>query len=569
MRRFISTVLGVAVALGSMIPVAAMAAEPEQESYVWVRSADAITLQEPGETYQGPASTLEGGVSGALEPPEPETPTPEYEDAALKRSGAKYGSETASTFRLASDVLDFAACNKNPEGKADDGFILNHFEFCRWNYNTLTKLNGQGKVEGQVRFKETEIGEGHDNGRQGTNNVKVTEVKTSGVFKGASMTLHPRAVGYPGKCATTFGTSPSYTEPLSTWNDTYVYYRVTSSASDGDQSRIDKPLSCNFRNNWKVNGAKGSSDWFAAPDQGLRMDSAEYLKRGATQGKEGAIFNRVIPWFSYDYADANVKQVAEHIFTAYLMPESTDPRVDHAKKIPGRLGSSTFLTRNYSRFDDAARKVSEQNLKWKTTACGKLVKANSTYECDEFPFASTKEGAATGNFSVRYVPGKANSTAGGRLAAWYARDRILHGDKFQVLAENHGRLVPATLVIKSSGEYKMALDVASRTAGSPARISTYSSGPSQDFWHNDDGELRVFGNSCIDAGAGTAGTAVKAQPCSGANSQIWGPSMDYRGAILHRGTGLCLALKSSPPAKGTPIVLSPCTGMANQIWVVS
>ncbi|WP_327253229.1 ricin-type beta-trefoil lectin domain protein [Streptomyces sp. NBC_01244] len=557
-----------AVVLGSMIPVAATADEAETESYVWVRSSDPTTLQEPGEPYQG-TNTLPAGVSGALEPPEPETPTPEYEAEALKRSGATYGSDTETKFHPLVDVIDFAGCNASPEGKTDNGFIVNHFEFCRWNYNTLTKLNGQGRVEGQVRFKETEVGEGHNNGRQGTLNVKVTDVRTTGVFVGASMTLSPTSRGYPGVCTTSFGTSGSYTEPLSTWNNTFVYYRITSTAADGDQSRIDKPTTCNFRNNWKVNGTKGSSEWFAAPDQSLRMDSAEYLKRGATQGLEGAIFNRVTPWLSYDYADASVKQVAEHIFTAYLIPESTDPRVDHAKKIPGRLGSSTFLTRNYPKFDAAAKKVSDENLKWKNAACGQLVKGNATYECDEFPFASTKEGAATGNFSVRYVPGTVNSTAGGRLSAWYARDRILHGDKFQVLAKNHGKLVPATLVIKSSGEYKMALDVASRTAGSPARIYTYSSGPSQDFWHNDDGQLRVFSNSCLDASAGTAGTAVKAEPCSGADSQIWGPSTDYRGAILHRRSGLCLALKASPPVERTPIILSPCTGMANQIWVVT
>ncbi|WP_254708364.1 NucA/NucB deoxyribonuclease domain-containing protein [Streptomyces lunaelactis] len=55
-------------------------------------------------------------------------------------------------------------------------------------------------------------------------------------------------------------------------------------------------------------------------------------------------------------------------------------------------------------------------------------------QCDEFPFASTKEGAGKGdgNFSVRYVPQPDNSTAGAGLSAWYGQDRILDGDPYGI-----------------------------------------------------------------------------------------------------------------------------------------
>ncbi|WP_434091500.1 NucA/NucB deoxyribonuclease domain-containing protein [Streptomyces anulatus] len=60
-------------------------------------------------------------------------------------------------------------------------------------------------------------------------------------------------------------------------------------------------------------------------------------------------------------------------------------------------------------------------------------------DCDEFPMASTWEGAAradyegaqyTDEFSVRYINSDENQEAGSRLGAWYDNDRILNNDAF-------------------------------------------------------------------------------------------------------------------------------------------
>jgi hypothetical protein len=63
-----------------------------------------------------------------------------------------------------------------------------------------------------------------------------------------------------------------------------------------------------------------------------------------------------------------------------------------------------------------------------------LDRPDDSYQCDEFPFASTKEGAGKGdgNFSVRYVPGTENEQAGRELGNWYGTDRILHGDEYMI-----------------------------------------------------------------------------------------------------------------------------------------
>ncbi|MCX4546650.1 ricin-type beta-trefoil lectin domain protein [Streptomyces sp. NBC_01565] len=284
-------------------------------------------------------------------------------------------------------------------------------------------------------------------------------------------------------------------------------------------------------------------------------------------GKEGTIFNRVDPWFSYDYNDASVRQVAEHIFSAYVNPASTEPRIEPAKKIPGQLGSATKLTRNYPGFDAAAQRTSDSNESAKNAACRKMVRGNSQYECDEFPFASTKEGAGSGeNFSVRYVPGVANRSAGGKLSAWYAQDRILHGDQFQVLIQNQGKIVPGSLISMQSNK---ALDVGSWTAGAPLQIWDYWGGPNQDLTFNDDNELRIFGNNCLDGGAGTPGTRVTSQPCSGAESQKWvgGVNIPTSAPLVFQiPSGLCLDVSGGGAANGNPVILWHCNAEGNQKW---
>ncbi len=568
--KLISVIGGLVAIIAATVSPAAAAADPDAGTWIWSRTSDAPTPVRLGEKYKdAPEAVKKSKASQSKDLASPEVPTPEHEAQATRRSGAYYiGDGSAKTAAGAVGAPDFVACNANPAGHdpSNAGFVKNHFEFCRWGFNTLTKLTGQGTVAGQVIFKETEVGEGSNEKRTGRIHIKVTDLKVSGVFRGAGMTLAPSATGHPGACTTTFGASANYNAPLAAWNGTTLVYDINGSALSGDQTRRDKPVSCNFRSNWKVDGPQGASDWYRGPDQGMRMDSADYLKVFG-KGGEGAIFNRVTPWFAYDYNDASVRQVAEHIFSAYTNPASTEPRIEPAKKIPGWRGSATMLTRNYRDFNAASTQIADRNESAKNSACRRMAKGNPSYQCDEFPFASTKEGAGSGeNFSVRYVPDSANLSAGGKLSAWYAQDRILDGDKFQVHIENHGKIVPGSLISMDSGR---ALDVGGWSAGAAVQIWDFWGGPNQDFTFNDDNELRVYGNNCLDGGAGTPGTPVKSQPCSGAQSQKWVGGVNIPTSapmVFHVPSGLCLEVGGWGTANGSPVTLWDCHGGANQKW---
>jgi hypothetical protein len=57
------------------------------------------------------------------------------------------------------------------------------------------------------------------------------------------------------------------------------------------------------------------------------------------------------------------------------------------------------------------------------------------YQCDEYRFASTNEGAASGGYySTRVIPWGDNARAGQILGAFYTAWRIANGDTFHVTA---------------------------------------------------------------------------------------------------------------------------------------
>ncbi|MGG1945650.1 NucA/NucB deoxyribonuclease domain-containing protein [Trinickia sp. NRRL B-1857] len=52
--------------------------------------------------------------------------------------------------------------------------------------------------------------------------------------------------------------------------------------------------------------------------------------------------------------------------------------------------------------------------------------------CDEYPFASTNEGASQGPFSVKRIDAKDNQRAGARLGNFFTSQRVIQDDKFFV-----------------------------------------------------------------------------------------------------------------------------------------
>ena len=128
-------------------------------------------------------------------------------------------------------------------------------------------------------------------------------------------------------------------------------------------------------------------------------------------------------------------EAGQHWKYAMDHPEQTKPQMV-GKKIPGAVGDST-LTRMYpKRHQD---EYNRNRNKTRRTCDREFGDEDRTgKQCDEYPFASTWEGSATNgsdNFSVKMISSESNGAAGTWLGAWYAYDRILDGDTFNVQVE--------------------------------------------------------------------------------------------------------------------------------------
>ncbi|MFI0242879.1 hypothetical protein [Streptomyces sp. NPDC016845] len=202
---------------------------------------------------------------------------------------------------------------------------------------------------------------------------------------------------------------------------------------------------------FSIPGFETDPDQSTSGSTSIRFDSAWYITGTAGAKKQGSIFESVDPFLAYsNAADSGYKKVADHIAKALNDPGSTmPPRSD--KKIPG--GAATFPNHRLApSVSSDHRKRYRANRYDKGLACDahfedwkdEVDDDGAEKECDEFPFASTYEGAARarpeysgGNdyvnwFSVQPLSRTQNGLAGRILGKWYNDDRILDSDAFHI-----------------------------------------------------------------------------------------------------------------------------------------
>ncbi len=98
-----------------------------------------------------------------------------------------------------------------------------------------------------------------------------------------------------------------------------------------------------------------------------------------------------------------------------------------------------------------------------------------------------------------------------------------------------------------------------RSSCGTAPAAPTSSGP-----YTDAGELKVYGNKCLDAAGTGNGTKVQIYSCWGGDNQKWRLNSD--GSIAGVQSGLCLDAVGAGTANGTQIQLYSCSNGSNQRW---
>ncbi|MGW4550640.1 endo-1,4-beta-xylanase [Streptomyces violaceorubidus] len=110
------------------------------------------------------------------------------------------------------------------------------------------------------------------------------------------------------------------------------------------------------------------------------------------------------------------------------------------------------------------------------------------------------------------------------------------------------------------------LDVpnAGTTDGTQLQLWDCHSGANQQWAVTDAGELRVYGDKCLDAAGTGNGSKVQIYSCWGGDNQKWRLNSD--GSVVGVQSGLCLDAVGGGTANGTLIQLYSCSNGSNQRW---
>ncbi|MEO3978052.1 hypothetical protein [Streptomyces sp. CAU 1734] len=222
------------------------------------------------------------------------------------------------------------------------------------------------------------------------------------------------------------------------------HHTVTVDAGQGDKKKKDDRVFSVYEPVIKLKAPPGYTIGGATEGRLFmlppRWDAAKYLHHAnGVKGKpatKGAAAFAYVGYLHYSSkAGAKEKAVAEHIRTAFKTPGGTKP-VNARKNIPG-----SEVARPLSRlFHDAKRRARNRAAAVRTCVqhWGQNYTDGGTKQCDEFPFATTYQGAAqkkdepsalADNFSALPIPKSDNEAGGNMLAQFYDKYRVLDGLK--------------------------------------------------------------------------------------------------------------------------------------------
>jgi hypothetical protein len=328
------------------------------------------------------------------------------------------------------DPADAAACLASSGGVA--GRVDDRMHWC----NVLEIVHVTLEDDVPVGFTHVQLlvlGYGRDDGNR---TLTVFGRPLSVVFDGVDtpatpMTLRFTCRGDPGCVDAT-----PVAATLGQWLEQVVspvWSRWTMSSDASQSTRTDRQSYDVFEVIAAFPGAIADS-----PEFGFRCDSASYIPNRPA----GCVFTDAMTYLQYARFDAagnptNQKSVAEHIRQAQDAPDTTDPlpAPGTSKNIPGKftgVRDERFLTRVPT--GGAAQR---RNRAAKDRACALIPTPTNIVrpQCDEYPFQSTLQGAgsAAWDFSIKYVPGAENGSAGTGLRTFYEQNRILYdSDRFWV-----------------------------------------------------------------------------------------------------------------------------------------
>ncbi|MFF9691375.1 NucA/NucB deoxyribonuclease domain-containing protein [Streptomyces sp. NPDC014623] len=354
------------------------------------------------------------------------------------------------------------ACFKADNVETGIGRVHNRFTYCtRYNIKVIYwSIDNKGipiEEEGTTEAKLEVFAQGDDHERRARLFAQIQKdsvdydwgpIDNIFVAPNVPLSLLGQCVQDSKVCHATRG---SYTMPWATWdnNPTWAWWDIYNHAeiSEG-RDKISY-------NQWAVEFFTDHQEYKTlkrgrTPARMLRCDSATYFNLGKAKYPKACVFSEVTPHLTYTLGSTH-HAVAEHIDAAHNRPNTTYPLLaapgvpwPRDKYIPGkyipenpdapglhritRALHPTQSKANKDNKDGACFKTGPERLKYLDT--GLPTRPPAGEQCDEYPFASTLEGAGNPrpDFSVKSIPATDNRVAGGMLRKYYVDDRILAWD---------------------------------------------------------------------------------------------------------------------------------------------
>ncbi len=410
----------------SAASVTASADEPIQ---VGITNLDGTPLSQAGQ-QPSPPPTFEDALRKADE--RGNTPSPEYATPEFLKAVDEVAHRPPGQPAVAQEIppIFLAACENDPRAATKEGHVFHRVFWCQ-RYGARAWAKRGNVVIGEATLNWIAVAMGSYKRRTIDMQFKPTFMGDNwGVYENINTTtlsLGP-VCGAQGSLGCNVNAAP-LNQSLAAWkrdvtNQTWYGWLIDS---DETQSTAqDKTLF----HQWHLTAAVRTPipaeywDW-NLPDNTIRCDSATYFPNDPL----ACINADVVAWLPYFIGlpapVGGIDEVALHIRQALNEPSTTFPPSPFGKKIPGKYIQGNPDAPGLHRIPGSEEGPNRDVVR---QTCALLQKPSPSHQCDEYPFASTQQGAASPDwdYSVKYVDGTQNQRAGGQLVAFYNRDRILH-----------------------------------------------------------------------------------------------------------------------------------------------
>ncbi|TMR92540.1 DNRLRE domain-containing protein [Nonomuraea basaltis] len=239
---------------------------------------------------------------------------------------------------------------------------------------------------------------------------------------------------YSGAAGCTADANDGAHKTVEDWAEGGIHEVILDRTSDDNSHDADKKSSCTINPNVRYTT---HAFWVRKDLENphtFRCDSS----RSITFYSSGCVLSTLRPVLIFDENNANEFFAARHVWTALYDQGITYPKVGSgpAKKIPGGFIPHAPSCANLCLRRSTSKAVEKANRYVAISECRKIRPYVKPDSCDEYPFATTLQGAGqqnTGyNYSVAIIPETQNCSQGATINQWYQRNRILDLDSFWV-----------------------------------------------------------------------------------------------------------------------------------------